>query len=309
MRTPSGVDIGISLPQSFADGRVDLDLIRGFVQRAEALDYHSLWVVEQIIGSVAVLEPVSLLAYVAGISSRARIGSSVLVTNLRNPVQLAKSLSTIDHLSGGRLIVGLGLGPSVDTYPAFGVPPEHRVSRFVEGVQVMKALWTQPSARLHGRFWRLDGVPMEPKPVQTPHPPLWFGARAPAALKRAVAHGDGWMGAGSSSNEDFKREVGELRLLLEQAGRDPATFTLSKRVYLAVDDDEARAERRLMEWFGHFYNNPAMAKRVCVWGSEQKCLDHLAELVQAGAQHLLLNPLYDSMEHMELFSERLIPNL
>ena len=224
MRTPSGVDIGISLPQSFADGRVDLDLIRRFVQRAEALDYHSLWVVEQIIGSVVVLEPVSLLAYVAGISSKARIGSSVLVTNLRNPVQLAKSLSTIDHLSSGRLIVGVGLGPSVDPYPAFGVPPEHRVSRFVEGVQVMKALWTQPSARRQGRFWRLDGRTHGAQaPCRRPIPRSGSGRGAPAALKRAVAHGDGWMGAGSSSNEDFKREVGELRLLLEQAGRDPAT--------------------------------------------------------------------------------------
>ena len=309
MRSRSGVEIGIALPQNFPDGRVDVGFVRRFVERAEALEYHSLWVVEQVIGTIASLEPVSLLSYVAAISSRVRLGTAVLVTNLRNPVQLAKSLSTVDQLSNGRLTVGVGLGPSLNAYPAFGVPSEHRVSRFVEGLQVMKALWTQPAAQHQGRVWQLDGVGMEPKPVQKPYPPLWFGARVPAALKRAVEHGDGWMGAGSSSNDDFKREVGELRRLLEEAGRDPASFAISKRVYLAVDDDEARAERRLMEWFGHFYHNPQMAQRVCVWGSRQKCLELLSELVSQGAQHLLLNPVYDYMEHMELFAEEMIPEL
>ena len=309
MRSRSGVEIGIALPQNYPDGKVDVGFVRRFVERAEALEYHSLWVVEQVIGTIASLEPVSLLAYVAAISSRVRLGTAVLVTNLRNPVQLAKSLSTVDQLSNGRLTVGVGLGPSLNPYPAFGVPPEHRVSRFVEGLQVMKSLWTQPATRHQGRIWRLDGVGMEPKPVQKPHPPLWFGARVPAALKRAVEHGDGWMGAGSSSNDDFAREVGDLRRLLEEAGRDPVTFAISKRVYLAVDDDEARAERRLMEWFGHFYHNPEMAQRVGVWGSKQKCLERLSELVSQGAQHLLLNPVYDYTEHMELFAEEMIPEL
>ena len=309
MRSRSGVEIGIALPQNFPDGMVDVGFVRRFVERAEALEYHSLWVVEQVIGTIASLEPVSLLSYVAAISSRVRLGTAVLVTNLRNPVQLAKSLSTVDQLSNGRLTVGVGLGPSLNPYPTFGVPPEHRVSRFVKGLQVMKSLWTQPAAQHQGRVWQLDGVGMEPKPIQKPYPPLWFGARVPAALKRAVEHGDGWMGAGSSSNDDFKREVGELRRLLEEAGRDPASFAISKRVYLAVDDDEARAERRLMEWFGHFYHNPEMAQRVGVWGSRQKCLERLSELVGQGAQHLLLNPVYDYMEHMELFAEEMIPEL
>jgi probable F420-dependent oxidoreductase len=264
MRTRSGVQVGIAIPQTFPGGPVDVGLVREFVARAEALEYDSLWVVEQIIGAIPSLEPVSLLAYVSAITSRARIGSAVLVTNLRNPVQLAKSLATVDQLSRGRLIVGIGLGPGTRVYPVFGVPPERRVRRFVEGVQVMKALWTQPATSHQGELWRLEGVAMEPKPVQKPHPPLWFGARVPDALRRAALHGDGWMGAGSSSGQEFKQQLGQLRQALREVGRDPATFSVAKRVYLAVDDDEERASRRLQEWFGHFYRDPAMALRVGV---------------------------------------------
>jgi alkanesulfonate monooxygenase SsuD/methylene tetrahydromethanopterin reductase-like flavin-dependent oxidoreductase (luciferase family) len=150
---------------------------------------------------------------------------------------------------------------------------------------------------------------MEPKPLQKPHPPLWFGAREPIALKRAVRHGDGWMGAGSSSSADFVKQVGEIRRFLDESKRDPATFALSKRVYLAIDDDRARAERRLRDWFGMRYKNADMATRVSVWGSVADCLDKLGELVRAGAQHLLLNPVFDEMEQLELLAAEVLPHL
>jgi probable F420-dependent oxidoreductase len=310
VRTKSGVQIGIGLPQAFPDGRVDTGLLREFVAGAEALGYDSLWVIEQLIGTLPVLEPVSLLTYVAALTSRVRLGSAVLVTNLRNPVELAKILATVDQLSHGRLIVGVGLGHTTRTlYPIFGVAQERRVGRFVEGIEVMKALWTQPVAKHQGELWRLDGAAMEPKPVQQPHPPLWFGARVPAALKRAVLHGDGWMGAGSSSSEEFKQQVGHLRQILGEMGRTPAAFTVSKRVYLAVDDDEERAEGRLREWFGRFYRDPDMARKVAVWGNEEKCAARLSELVREGAQHLLLNPVFDHLKQLELLATRVAPQL
>jgi alkanesulfonate monooxygenase SsuD/methylene tetrahydromethanopterin reductase-like flavin-dependent oxidoreductase (luciferase family) len=145
--------------------------------------------------------------------------------------------------------------------------------------------------------------------VQQPHPPIWFGAREEVALRRAVRHGDGWMGAGSSSSADFVRQYQLLRRLLGEAGRDPATFPISKRVYLAVDDDRDRAERRLREWFGARYRNADMAPRVSVWGSRSECLDKLSELVRGGAQHLMLNPVFDELEHLELLAREVMPHL
>jgi alkanesulfonate monooxygenase SsuD/methylene tetrahydromethanopterin reductase-like flavin-dependent oxidoreductase (luciferase family) len=260
------VPCGIAVPQDFWNRPASLELARDFVRRAEALPFDSLWVQEQIIGDMPLLEPVTLLGYLAALTSRVRLGTSVLVTSLRNPVQLAKSLSSLDHLCGGRLTVA-------------------------------------------GEYWQLREAAMEPKPVQKPHPPLWFGARQPPALRRAVEHGDGWMGGGSASTADFARHCGLVRQCLEEAGRDPASFVISKRVYVALDDDRDRAERRLRDWVGFRYKNPDLASRVAVWGGRQECVDRLADIVKAGARHLLLHPVFDELEHLERLAAEVVPQL
>ncbi|MDO8749683.1 MAG: LLM class flavin-dependent oxidoreductase [Dehalococcoidia bacterium] len=280
-----------------------MELIRDFVIQAESLGYHSVWVQEQTLGSSAALEPLGLLTYVSGITSTIRLGVSVLVVPLRNPIHLAKSVSTIDQMSGGRLILGVGLGGGTGTYAPFGISPDARVARFTESVRIMKALWTQQAVDFSGRFHVLEGVHMEPKPVQSPHPPLWFGGRHSDALRRAVRYGDGWMGAGSSSISEFKEQIEFVKRHLDEAGRDPQTFAVSKRVYLAIDDNPARAERRLREWFGHYYRNADMASRVSIWGSTEHCIQTIGELQRAGAKHLLLNPVFDSVDHLVALAE------
>ena len=300
---------GAAVPQVFFHDRVDMDLIHGWARRAEDLGYDSLWVQESIVGDVPILEPVTLLAHLAAITRRVRLGTSVMVAPLRNPVQLAKSLGTLDHVSGGRLTVGLGLGGQPNDVAPFGIGPEQRVKRFVEIIEVMKSLWTEPATQYQGQFWQLEGARMEPKPVQQPHPPLWLGARHPRALRRAVRHADGWMGAGSSTTESFIEGVGHLRGYLEEAGRDPSGFTVSKRVYVAVDNDEARAESRLRDWFGLRYKNAEMASQVSVWGSVSRCVDLLGEIVAAGAQLVLLNTCFDDLEQLEVLSDEVIPQL
>ena len=298
---------GIAIPQT--NSPVDARSIRRFLEGAKELGYESAWVQEQIISDSPILEPVTLLAYAAALTSKVRLGTAVLLTVVRNPVQLAKSLASLDQLSQGRLTVGVGIGGPHVPEAVFGVSSERRARRFVEGLQVMKALWIQPRASFSGDFWRLENVSMEPKPLQKPHPPLWFGARESVALKRAVRHGDGWMGAGSSSSADFIKQVGEIRRLLDEAKRDLATFAISKRVYLAIDDDRARAERRLSEWFGVRYKNAEMAARVSVWGSVAECVDKLSQLIRAGAKHLLLNPVFDEMDQMEVLAADIVPRL
>jgi probable F420-dependent oxidoreductase len=299
---------GIAIPQVLSDTAADINRIRRFVQKAETLGYESLWVQESIVGHVPVLEPLSLLTYAAALTSHLRLGTSVMLTVLRNPVQLAKLVSSLDQLSQGRLTVGIGIGGHVPE-SIFGLPSGQRVRRFVEGIQVMKALWTQPRAQVSGSFWQFQNVAMEPKPVQKPHPPLWFGARQAPALQRAVRHGDGWMGAGSSSTADFREQYGLLRRFLDEAQRDPATFAVSKRVYLAVDNDRSRAERRLREWFGMRYRSADMGSQCGIWGNVAECTEKLAAIVRAGAQHLLLNPMFDDLEHLELLAQEVTPYL
>jgi probable F420-dependent oxidoreductase len=309
MATGKAVRCGIAIPQDFIDEPLDIPFLHRYLSRAEALGYESAWVQEQIVGTVPILEPVTLLTYAAALTRQLRLGTSVMLTVLRNPVQLAKSLTSLDQLSQGRLTVGVGIGNRRPEDAAFGIPMERRVRRFVEGIEVMKALWTQPTVRLAGEFWTLEGITQVPKPVQQPHPPLWFGAREPAALRRAVRLGNGWMGAGSSSNADFKAQVRTIRGFLEDANREPATFTISKRVYIAVDADKSRAEERLRAWFGSRYGNADMALRVAVWGGVNECLESIAGIVESGAEHILLNSVFDHMDHLELFAQDIIPHL
>jgi len=294
----SRIPLAIAIPQTFLDGRVDTRRIRDVVQRAEQLGFESAWVVEQIVSRICALEPVELLTFVAAVTTRLRVGAAVLLSGMHNPVQLAKRLATLDQLSDGRLDVGVGLG-NARVWVNNGLATEDRAERFAEGLQVMKRLWTEPRVTFGGKFYRLQDAPMEPKPRQRPHPPLWFGGHHPNALRRAVTMGDGFMGAGSASTAEFAAEMKILRGLLAEAGRDPATFPIGKRVYIAVDDDAGRAAGRLGEWFGAFYGRPEMATQVAVWGDAKTCRDRLADVLDAGARSLLLNPVFDEPEQLE----------
>ena len=305
----SRVELAVSIPQTFPGRPLDPGFIRKYLARAEALGFHSAWVVEQIVGAIPSLAPIELLTYAAAVTTRMRLGSAVLLTAMRDPVHTAKSLTTLDHLSGGRLMVGVGLGGQPALYPAYGLNSERRAARFAEGIEVMKRLWTEPRVTFEGRFFRLNNLAQEPKPVQQPHPPLWVGAHHPNALKRAVELGDGFMGAGSLSTAKFADEVTLLRALLSEAKRDPAAFPIAKRVYIAVDRDKARAGKRLTEWFGGFYGRPQLAEEVSIWGTPGECVDALALVAAAGAGMLMLNPVFDEMEHLELFASEIAPKL
>lgn len=301
--------LGVAIPQTFPDGRIEPRRIQSFVQRAEALGFHSAWVVEHTFGAMPALAPIELLTYAAAMTERLRLGAAVLLTALRTPVQTAKSLATLDQLSGGRLIVGVGLGGNPKVYPAFGLTAERRAARFAEGLRVMKRLWTEPQVTLDGEFYQLENASVQPRPLQTPHPPLWFGGHHELALRRAVELGDGFIGAGSASTATFAEQMKVLRSILAERGRDPASFPICKRVYLAIDRDRARAGKRLAEWFGAFYGRPALAEEVSVWGDVDTCVEGLRAVAAAGSGFLMLNPVFDEAEQLERIAADLAPRL
>jgi probable F420-dependent oxidoreductase len=304
------VELGVAIPQAGLTAAPDPRTIREFVARAEELGFTSGWVLEQILGTMPTLEPIEVLTYAAACTERLKLGTAVLLTGLRGPVHLAKTLTTLDRLSGGRLIVGVGLGAASRIDPAtWGIGAERRAARFAEGLRIVKRLWTEPRVTFAGEFWRLDNVAMEPKPVQKPHPPVWFGAHHPNALKRAVELGDGFMGAGSVSTATFAEEVAQIRRLLADAGRDPARFGIGKRVYIAIDRDRERAARRLGEFFAAFYRRPELTGEVAVYGDVDTCVEGLRRVLDAGARMLLLNPVTDELEHLERFAAEVAPKL
>lgn len=307
-----GTRFAISIPQSVADGTFDPANFRAYLARAEALGFDSAWTQEQVLGVTPRVAPIETMTYAAACTERLRLGCAVFVSPLYSPVHLAKSLSSLDQLSRGRIEVGVATGGRSRMFSAFGVDPNSLVARFTEGLELMKALWTEPQVSFDGRFWQLDGATMEPKPFQKPHPPLWFGASHPDALRRAVRLGDGFIGAGSSTTEQFADHVRVLRDALAETGRDAGSFPIAKRVYLGIDDDPERARQRISAALDELYGYSGPRGRlapVAVAGPPDVCVQGLREVVEAGAELILLTPLFDEAEQMERLAAEVVPQL
>ncbi len=294
------IPFGMALPHRSPDA-IDMKDVRTVAQRAEALGFRDLWVTENSLDHVMCFDPVVVLTYAAAVTSRIRLGASVVVLAIHSPLMVAHQWATLDYVSNGRAILGVGLGRE-HHYRQFEVPEEGRVRRFREEVELIRALWTQPKVDYHGRFYRLDGGTMSPKPVQTPLP-IWLGVGHPNAVRRAASLGDGWMGSGGSSIAEFGRSVPVLREALEKAGRDPAMFSVSKRIFMAVDERPERARAELHRWFTEVYHNPAGTDASGIHGTPAQVRERLEEVVAMGANHLLLNPVSRYSEQVEAVAE------
>jgi probable F420-dependent oxidoreductase len=250
---------GFNLPQL---GRAaSPQAIAQAAQRAEALGYDSVWVTERLLfpvkpqtpypvspdGSLPEpfkhgLDPLETLTFAAAHTRRVGLGTSVLDIPFYNPVVLARRLTTLDVLSGGRLRVGLGLGWSQDEFEAVGADPRERGRRADEFLRVLKAIWTSDPVEFHGQYFRLPRSFIGPKPVQKPHPPIYLAAFSPAALKRVAALADGWNPTAIPA-EGMAQMMGQIRELAKAAGRDPASLALIVRANLHVTPKPLDANR------------------------------------------------------------------
>jgi len=295
----------ISIPQHTPDGTFDPAKLRDYLTRAEALGFHSAWTQEAVIGFPPFLAPLELMAFAAACTERLRLGCAAFVSPLHNPVHLAKSISTLDQLSRGRIEVGLAIGGGGRMFSAFEVDPTHLVARFTEGIRLMKACWTEPRITFAGRFWQLDGAVMEPKPFQKPYPPLWIGGSHPAAVRRALRYGNGFFGAGSSTTAQFAQQVQVLRAALAESQQDPSTFPIAKRVYIAIDDNLTRAHERVDAALRQIYGSSGLSA-VAVYGPPSACITGLREVADAGAELIQLRLLFDDAEQMERLAAEVI---
>ena len=211
-------------------------------QQAEALGYDSLWVADRVLYPLAprtpypetpdgllppaykvVFDPVQTLTFVAAHTSRIALGTCVLNMPFYNPVLLARQLTTLDVLSGGRLQVGLGQGWSKDEFAAVGASFHGRGRRANEFLQVLKAIWTTDPVEFHGEFFEIPHSIIQPKPVRTPHPPIWLGADAPAAMQRAATLADGWYPQ-YRTLDILAQGIDQYKTMAQAAGRDPAAL-------------------------------------------------------------------------------------
>jgi probable F420-dependent oxidoreductase len=295
------IPFGVSLPHRSPDP-IDMTTVRAVAQRAEALGFTDLWVTENTLDHVTSFDPVVVLTYAAAVTTRIRLGASMVVLAIHSPLTVAHQWTTLDHVSNGRAILGVGLGRE-HHYRQFEVPEAGRVRRFREEVELIKALWTQPTVTFRGRFYQLEGATMPLKPVQRPHVPIWMGVGHPDAVRRAASIADGWMGSGGSSIAEFAGSVPVLREALEKAGRDPDLFPVSKRIFVAVDERPEVARAELHRWFTEVYHNPAGTDASGIHGTPEQVRERLEEVIALGANHLLLNTVSRHVEQTQALAE------
>jgi probable F420-dependent oxidoreductase len=295
------IPVGMSLPHRSPD-TIEMATVRRVAERAEALGFSDLWVTENTLDHAFSFDPGLILTYAAAVTTRIRLGVAVVVLPIHNPSLVAHAYATLDYISNGRAILGLGLGRE-HHYREFQIPVEHRVRRFREGLDIVKAVLTQAKVTYPGTIYQLDGDGMMLKPVQKPRLPIWLGGNHPDAVRRAAQLGDGWMAAGGSSTDAYAKSVQILREELEKLGKNPAAFPTSKRVFLSVDERREVAKAEMDRWFKLVYRRPDGAGADEIYGTPAQVREQLEALVDAGANHLLVNPTGRYTEQVDALAE------
>jgi alkanesulfonate monooxygenase SsuD/methylene tetrahydromethanopterin reductase-like flavin-dependent oxidoreductase (luciferase family) len=286
--------IGYLLPtrEMVMQGRPETGPLLVLVERAEALGYDAVWVGDSLLARPR-HDPLTLLAAVAARTRRVRVGTAVFLPALRNPVVLAHQLATLDRISEGRLVLGVGIASDVqnirDEFAAAGVPWEGRVGRMMEGLRLARALWTGKPVDWEGRWLVKSGV-LGPTPHRPGGPPIWLAGSVRAAFERAANHFDGWF-ANEPDLARWTAQWSEVQQVVRDAGRDPNGFAAANYVTLALDEDRARAEQRIDTFLKSYYGQPAAAlrKRQAVFGGPPAAAaDWLQGYAAAGVTDLVV---------------------
>jgi len=282
--------VGFALPNIGPLGSAES--VKAVSERAEALGYDSLWTIERLLyplkpqtpypatpdGSLPEeykhsLDPLETLTFAAACTKKVALGTSVLDIPYYNPVVLARRLTTLDVLSGGRLRVGLGLGWSKDEFDATGVALAERGARGDEFLRVLKAIWTTDPVEFQGKFYRVPRSVIKTKPIQKPHPPIYLAAFAPAALKRLARLADGWNPVGIPL-DGMKQMFDGARDMAKAEGRDPSKLQLVVRANLDLKE------------------KPLGADRMIFAGSADQIREDIEGCRRIGAHEIILDPTF-----------------
>jgi len=295
------------------------------VRLAEALGFHSAWLTEQHFNAFGVCpDPLTMLSHLAGVTQRIRLGTSVVVLSIHNPIAIAEQAALVDQLSGGRLELGIGKGHPKQNYQAFGVEAEDSAARFYEAHDVLKLAWSGEEFSFQGRFFSADKVRLVPLPLQSPHPPLWVATFGnPEMIRFAARHGypllHTFAGDSLGQNLDLYRQ--------EYVGAGGPSLNLIRMVYLESDGALARERMRApARWYlDHNPGRPPLIAdydkavhefihRLGIIGSPQECIETIRCLRDEHSIDFLACifgpggvPHEKVMASMRLFAEKVMP--
>lgn len=287
------VQLGYLLPtrERIMKGEHSTGPILDLADRAERLGLDSVWIGDSLLAKPR-HDALALIAAIAGRTKRLKMGTAVLLPMLRNPVLLAHTVATIDRISEGRLILGVGTARDVPAiraeFAAAGVPFEKRIALMLEQIRLCRALWTGDKVDWDGR-WHVTQAELAPTPHTPGGPPIWGGGAMEGALKRAGRYFQGWFPSGPGGPAEWTKCWQQVQAFAQEAGRDPAAVTGAAYVTVAVEDDQAKAEASLNGYLESYYMLPAAtirSQQYCFAGNRKAATDWIRGFVAGGASHL-----------------------
>ncbi|HTY78521.1 MAG TPA: LLM class flavin-dependent oxidoreductase [Candidatus Bathyarchaeia archaeon] len=281
-------------------------------RRVDELGFDSLWTGDHVSFHGPIYDSLTLLSSYIGITKRVRLGVGVYLLALRHPTVAAKITSTLDALSGGRLIFGVGVGgENPKEFEACGIPHGERGARVSEGIDVVRTLWRDSPASFKGRFTQFEGVSIDPKPAQKPMPPVWVGGRSDAALARAGRQGDGWISY-VVQPERYQQSVAKIEAAASAAGRSLDHFAKGHLTFITIGRDYESAERvwvaRLSERYAQDFG--PLARKYGIIGTAEQCAEQLHRYIEAGCTYFVLDAICaaaDEARQIEMFATELLP--
>ena len=300
-RVSAGIHVPAVSSSSLPSGAAYAD----FFRRVEELGLDSIWVEDRIFHRSSMLEGPGLLFWAAANTSRVRLGSAVLLLNIRNAALVARQASTLAHLSGGRLTLGVSLGGQPGEYEAVGISMKRRVSVFEQSILDLRALLRGDSLTVPGDEAQLNGSFVRPEASI----PIHFGGRVPAVLERAGRLADGWIMGPFGGLTEFKHSWQIVQDSAISAGRDPGSLEAGRLIYVAIDQDRTRAKARLSRYLHQYYNPALDIDEITSYGPAEKVASQLREFADAGMSNFMLGVPSLDPEELACIGEEIAPIL
>jgi probable F420-dependent oxidoreductase len=281
------------------------------VRKMEEKGLDSIWVGDHIAFHIPVIESLSLLSFCAAATERIELATGVLLLPLRNPTLTAKMTGTIDMLSNGRLILGVGVGGEFPPeFEAVGSPIAERGPRTNEAIEILRRHWSEGASDFEGEHFSFGKVKIEPKPVRAGGPPIIVGGRKAVSMKRAGRLGDGYI-SHMCDVETYSSNLAQIGAHAKEAGRETLPFQTAALLFTVLDDSYEAAHERASKLLGQIYNTDfrEASKRYCLLGKPEDCLDQMRKFAKAGCRHFVMSALSDPDEIIERASTEMITEL
>lgn len=282
--------------------------------RVEELGYDSVWVWDHMLLGVdpnfPIIDSLTVLTGIAARTTRIKMGTGILVLPLRNPVALAKQLSSMDQLSEGRLVMGMASGWYKREFDAVGIPFDKRGKIMDENLEIMRRLWTEEMVSGEYMNHNISKAVMYPKPYQR-EIPILIGGYVDRVLKRAATEGDGWLTYFYRA-EDFKKSWDKIRNFAREAGKDPDKLMNASQLPIRVGKSKAAIQDEMNDWLNKEWDFPEHSdctRESAVMGSVDECVEQLRAHIEAGVQKIIFVPYKYEMEQVEIIAKEIIPRL